>query len=203
MESDQQIIHYLEEVADVLVELQVMVPFFILVTGGAYMMLNHKRAFTEDIDFALVEQPQLIPQQNQVFQVTVTSAEVFRAQSTVPFSAEFRQAVLLIAQRHPGLAKDWLNDEAAEYYYDDAPRPDVTFWRSFRDVLYVYLPTQAYVFATKIAAYRPKDERDIQILMHDLNLTTRVHAQAIIDRFLLPDAQAFWQVEENLDLLFP
>jgi len=59
------------------------------------------------------------------------------------------------------------------------------------------------VFATKIAAYRPKDERDIQILMHDLNLTTRVHAQAIIDRFLLPDAQAFWQVEENLDLLFP
>ncbi len=203
MESDQQIIQYLEEMADVLKELQVIVPFSLLITGGAYMMLHHKRAFTEDIDFALVEQPQHTPRQNQVFQVKVTSAEVFRAQSTVPFSAEFRQAVLLIAQRHPGLPKDWLNDEAAEYYYDDAPQPEATFWRSFGETLYVYLPTQAYVFATKIAASRPKDERDIQILLQDLNITTRVQAKAIIDRFLLPEAQEFWQVEESLDTLFP
>ena len=167
------------------------------------MLLNQKRQFTEDIDFALIEQPQRIPQSSQVFRVTVTHAEVFRAQSTVPFSAEFRQAVLLVAQRHPGLPKDWLNDEAAEYYYDDAPQPDVTFWRSFRDVLYVYLPTLAYVFSTKIAASRPKDEQDIHALIQDLNITTRAQAKAIIDRFLLPDAQAFWQVEENLDIFFP
>ena len=83
MESDQQIIHYLEEVAEVLVELQVPNPFFLFITGGAYMMLNHKRGFTEDIDFALVEQPPFIPQHNQVFQITVLSAEVFRAQSTI------------------------------------------------------------------------------------------------------------------------
>ncbi len=203
MESSLQIIQYLEEVANVLIELGVTIPFFILITGGAYMMLNNKRKFTEDIDFALVERPQLIPRKNQVFQVTVTNAEVFRSRSTVPFSAEFRQAVLVIAQRHPGLAKDWLNDEAAEYYYDDAPQPDVIFWRSFRDVLSVYLPTQEYVFATKIAAYRPKDENDITILMKDLKITNRSQAKVIIDRFLLPEAQEFWQVGENLDTLFP
>ena len=167
------------------------------------MLLNHKRRFTEDIDFALVEQPSSVPPNNQVFRVTVIHSEVFRVHSTVPFSSEFRQAVLLVAQRHPGLAKDWLNDEAAEYYYDDAPQPDVIFWRSFRDVLHVYLPTQAYVFATKIAASRPKDEQDIHILMQDLNITNRLQAKEIIDRFLLPDAQTFWQVEENLDTLFP
>ena len=203
MDNDQQIIQYLEEVATILIELQVTTPFYMLITGGAYMLLNQKRRFTEDIDFALVEKPQRVPRKNRVFRVTVTHAEVFRAQSIVPFSAEFRQAVLLVAQRHLGLAKDWLNDEAAEYYYDDAPQPDVTFWRSFQDILHVYLPTQGYVFATKIAASRPKDEQDIRILMQDLNITTRSQAKAIIDRFLLPDAQAFWQVEENLDTLFP
>ena len=111
--------------------------------------------------------------------------------------------MLTIAERHPGLAKDWLNDEAAEYYYDDAPQPDVTFWRSFGEVLYVYLPTPEYMFATKIAAYRPKDENDIKALIKDLNMKNRTQAKAIIDRFLLPQAQEFWEVEENLDTLFP
>jgi hypothetical protein len=113
-----------------------------------------------------------------------------------------KQAVLIIAQRHPGLARDWFNDEAAEYYYDDAPRPDVTFWRSFGNVLSVYLPTLEYIFATKIAAYRPKDENDITILMRDLQIRNRTQAKVIIDRFLLPEAQEFWQVEDNLDTLF-
>lgn len=167
------------------------------------MLLNKKRKFTEDIDFAIVEQPHLRPKKKQVFQVTVTPTEVFRTRSAVPFAAELKQAVLIIAQRHPGLAKDWLNDEAAEYYYDDAPQPDVTFWRSFRDILYIYLPTPAYMFATKLAAYRPKDAQDIQILMQDLHIHTRAQAQAIIDRFLLPEAQEFWQVDENLEALFP
>lgn len=167
------------------------------------MILHKKRKFTEDIDFAIVEQPQRPPKNNQVFQVTLTTTEVSRSRSTIPFSAEFKQAVLLIAQRHPGLAKDWLNDEAAEYYYDDAPQPDVTFWRSFADVLYVYLPTLEYMFATKIAAYRPKDATDIKVLMKDLKIKNRTHAKAIIDRFLLPQAQEFWEVEDNLDSLFP
>ncbi len=203
MKNSQQITQYLEEVAHVLIDLHVQTPFHMLIAGGAYMILHKKRKFTEDIDFAIVEQPQRPPKNNKVFRVTLTTTEVFRSRSTIPFSAEFKQAVLTIAERHPGLAKDWLNDEAAEYYYDDAPQPDVTFWRSFGEMLYVYLPTPEYMFATKIAAYRPKDENDIKALIKDLNIKNRTQAKAIIDRFLLPQAQGFWEVEENLDTLFP
>jgi hypothetical protein len=203
MDSGKQVTQYLEELAKVLIDLQVQVPFHMVITGGAYMLLHDKRKFTDDIDFAIVKQPQISLPSKQIFRVTVINAEVSRSHSTVPFAAALKQAVLIIAQRYSGLAKDWFNDEAAEYYYDDAPQPDVTFWRSFENILYVYLPTLEYIFATKIAAYRPKDAKDIMMLMQDLKITKRTQAKAIIDRFLLPQAQEFWQVEDNLDTLFP
>jgi hypothetical protein len=67
MNTGKQIIQYLEELANVLIDLQVTVPFFILIAGGAYMLLRNKRQFTEDIDFAIVEQPQLIPEKIRYF----------------------------------------------------------------------------------------------------------------------------------------
>jgi hypothetical protein len=60
-----------------------------------------------------------------------------------------------------------------------------------------------YMLATKIAAYRPKDADDIQLLLRDLNIRTWEQAKAVVDKFLLPDAQVFWEVEEKLDMLFP
>lgn len=60
-----------------------------------------------------------------------------------------------------------------------------------------------YILATKIAAYRPKDADDIQLLISDLHIQTREQAKAIVDKFLLPDAQEFWEVEEKLEILFP
>jgi hypothetical protein len=116
---------------------------------------------------------------------------------------EFKQAVGMVAQRHSDLLDDWLNDEAAVYFYDDAPHAEVMFWRSFEDIVHVYLPTMEYILATKIAAYRPKDADDIQLLIRDLNIRTREQVKAIVDKFLLPDAQEFWEVEEKLDILFP
>ena len=59
------------------------------------------------------------------------------------------------------------------------------FWRSFEDIVYVYLPTMEYILATKIAAYRPKDADDIQLLIRDLNIRTREQVKAIADKFLL------------------
>jgi hypothetical protein len=51
------------------------------------------------------------------------------------------------------------------YYYDDAPEADIMFWQHFSNILYVYLPTLEYVFITKIAAYRAKDQNDIKLLI--------------------------------------
>ena len=123
--------------------------------------------------------------------------------STVPYATELKQAVEMVAQRHKNLPDDWLNDEAAVYYYDDAPHAEVLFWRSFGNTLCIYLPTMEYMLATKIAAYRPKDAKDIQILIQELKIHTREQAQAIVDTFLLPEAKAFWEVDEKLEILFP
>jgi hypothetical protein len=59
-----------------------------------------------------------------------------------------------------------------------------------------------YMLAMKIAAYRPKDMGDIKILIRELNIQTPEQAKAIIDAFLLPEAQEFWEVEKKLKNLF-
>lgn len=166
------------------------------------MLLHKKRRFTLDIDFAIIESPRRA-RSKKVFRTTIQRIEISSRTSTVPFAAEFKQAVGMVAQRHRDLLDDWLNDEAAVYFYDDAPHAEVTFWRSFEDIVYVYLPTMEYILATKIAAYRPKDADDIQLLIRDLNVRTWEQAKAIVDKFLLPDAQEFWEVEEKLGILFP
>ena len=166
------------------------------------MILHDKRRSTMDIDFAIVESPG-VTKANKVFRVTVQRAEISSNKSIVPFATEFKQAIEIVAQNHKSLPDDWMNDEAAVYYYDDAPYAEVTLWRSFEDIVYVYLPTMEYILATKIAAYRQRDKKDIQILLHDLNIHTREQAKAIVDRFLLPDAQEFWEVAQKLDVLFP
>lgn len=201
MDSGKQVTQYLDELAQVLVDLQVTTPFHMLIAGGAYMMLQQKRRSTEDIDFAIVEHPQCETMKNQAFRVTVKNVEV--ARNTVPYAEEFKQAVAIVARRHANLPDDWLNDEAAVYYYDDAPEAEVTYWRSCNNILYLYLPTMEYMLATKIAAYRQKDARDIQILIDELQLHTHEQAKAIIDKFLLPDAQEFWEVADKLEILFP
>lgn len=201
MDDDKQITHYLDELAQILVHLGVQTPFHILIAGGAYMLLQKKRRSTQDIDFALVQISQQSSQPDQVLSLAIQRAEVSR--NTVPYSIEFKEAVKIVARRYENLPDDWINDEAAVYYYDDAPHAEGVFWRSFRDILSVYLPTREYILATKIAAYRPKDAGDIQTLIEDLNIQTRAQAKAIVDRFLLPDAQEFWEVEEKLDILFP
>lgn len=203
MENSQQIIKYLEEVASVLLDLRVPVPFHLLIAGGAYMLLLQKRQSTEDIDFAVIESPRSRHTQNSVFRVQVKKAEISGNSSTVPYATEFKQAVETVAHRYKNLPEDWLNDEAAVYYYDDAPHAEVTFWRSFGNILHVYLPTMEYMLATKIAAYRPKDRNDIRVLIGELNIQTRDQAQAIADAFLLPDAQEFWEVKKKLKRLFP
>jgi hypothetical protein len=202
VDDSKQVTQYLEELAQALTDLQVTTPFHILITGGAYMLLQQKRRSTLDIDFAIIKRPQTA-RPKKVFRTTIQKIEISRKTSSVPFAAEFKQAVGIVAQRHSDLLEDWLNDEAAVYFYDDAPRAEVKFWRSFQEILFVYLPTMEYILATKIAAYRPKDADDIQLLIRDLNLRTREQAKTIINKFLLPDAQEFWEVEEKLEILFP
>lgn len=200
MDNSQQISTYLEDLALELQKLNVTVQFHILVMGGAYMLLQQQRRSTEDIDFALLASQHEV-QPNQVFRTMVQRGEIASRVSSIPGASEFKEAVATVAERYQ-LPPDWMNDEAAVYLYDDAPGADVYLWRTFREILFVYLPTMEYVFATKIAAYRRKDFKDIQILMSELDIHSREDAQRVIDAFLLPDAQQFWEVEKKLKRLF-
>ncbi|MGH2509248.1 MAG: hypothetical protein ACRDHZ_17850, partial [Ktedonobacteraceae bacterium] len=177
MNNGEQITQYLEELAQELLALHVAIPFHLLIAGGAYMLLQDQRPSTEDIDFALVEIPQTKVLQDTIMDITFKRAEVVSRKTTsIPYSAEFKQAVEIVARRQH-LPDDWLNDEAAVYYYDDAPHAEGLFWRAFGNLLYVYLPTMEYMLATKIAAYRPKDAKDIQLLIRALDLHTREQAK--------------------------
>lgn len=202
MDNAKQITTYLDELAQTLVDMGIKAQYHIIVTGGAYMLLQSHRRSTEDIDFALIASPPGRVKRNQTFTTTVQKTEIARRGSAVPFAQEFKQAIEVVAQQH-GLPQDWLNDELAVYLYDDAPQAEVFFWRSFAKVLSIYLPTAEYMLALKIAAWRPKDENDIQVLLSDLGIQTRDQVKAIIDAFLLPAAQTFWEVDDHLDALFP
>ena len=200
MNNPQQIEQYLEALALELGALGVTMQYHLVITGGAYLILQHERDATEDIDFALIAGASH-PQPGRVIHTTVQRMIVASLRSTVPYAAEFRQAVTTVAVAYR-LPPDWMNDEAAEYYYDDAPSVDVLFWRSFAGILFVYLPTPEYVFATKIMAYRPKDQDDLRLLIDKLHLRTRAQAQAILDRFVLPEGQQFYEVKKNVKRLF-
>jgi len=94
MDNGQQITQYLEEVVKVLVDLQVTIPFHMLIAGGAYMLLQQRRQSTQDIDFAVIESPQIRTSTNQVLQLTIRRAEISGKHSTIPYAAEFKQAVV-------------------------------------------------------------------------------------------------------------
>jgi hypothetical protein len=202
MNNDQEVIQHLEDLAHTLQSLGVRSQFHLLVSGGAYMLLQQARRATEDIDFALITGPNGRVKSNQLLQVTIQRAELSKRSSRVPDAPKFRQAVAIVAER-AGLDADFMNDESAVYLYDDAPQAEAVFWRSFANILYIYLPTKAYVFALKMAAFRAKDQEDIQVLIRDLDLQTRAQAQAILNQFLLPEAQKFWQVSKKLKRVFP
>jgi hypothetical protein len=84
------------------------------------MLLHKKRRFTLDIDFAIIESPQRA-RPKKVSRTTIQRVEISRRTSIVPFATEFKRAVGMVAQRHWDLLDDWLNDEAAVYFYGDAP----------------------------------------------------------------------------------
>ncbi|MGH2478118.1 MAG: hypothetical protein ACRDHW_00465 [Ktedonobacteraceae bacterium] len=197
MKKASEILTYLEALATELARLGGKQQYHILVTGGAFMLLQGERRTTNDIDFAIVA-PERKPKAGRVFSTTVQrKGEVATRGSRGVFS----QAVEAVATSYQ-LQDDWINDESAAYLYDDAPGADIYLWQSWAGVLFVYLPTAEYVFALKVTAYRRKDQPDCKRLAHTLGITTPEQAQAVIDRYILPEAQTFWEVEKKLKRLF-
>jgi hypothetical protein len=58
------------------------------------------------------------------------------------------------------------------------------------------------MFATKLMAYRAKDESDIQELLYDLKITTLQQAKEIVNKFISQDGQEFYEIDDRLSDLF-
>lgn len=198
MDRAEEIQAYLEALASELARLGARQQYHILVSGGAWMLISGNRRATDDIDFAVVA-PERRPRPGKVFRTTVQRrGEV----ATRGSRGVFAHAVASVAGAY-GLPEDWLNDESAVYLYDDAPGADIYLWQAWPKAgLYVYLPTAEYVFALKVTAYRRKDVNDCRVLAATLGISTPEQAQAVVDRYILPDAQAFWEVKKKLKRLF-
>src|SRR5579859_574441 len=103
MDNGKQVAQYLEELAQALVDLHVTDPFHLLIAGGAYMLLQNRRRSTEDIDFAIMEMPPVSMPPGQAFRIMLKKAEISGNNSTVPHSAEFKQAIEIVARKHKNL----------------------------------------------------------------------------------------------------
>ena len=155
-------------------------PVRILLMGGAYMLLlaNAPRP-TKDIDIFWLDEDGLQ-----------------RAY------APLRESVQVIKQKHD-LDADWLNYLAQILMGDEVIVPDGKLWKQFRP-LYVYAPPDEYILALKINAGRQKDLDDCDILLPKTNIRTRVQAQQLLDRYILPNGQQKHaeSIETSLNHLF-
>lgn len=81
--------------------------------------------------------------------------------------------------------------------------PEGLLWRVYAP-LEVYMPEPEYILALKILAGRPQDMADIQALNQFVGVTSRMEAQAIVDRYI-PDRQTqdLNQVQATLDQVYP
>ncbi len=197
MKNAGQIEKYLEVLAGKLADQGDGQQYHILISGGAWMLLQRERRVTHDIDFALIEYPGRLKPGKVVRVVVQRGGEIATRKGGTVFS----DAVEAVAA-DMGLPVDWLNDESAAYLYDSAPDADAYLWRVFADVLFVYLPTDEYMLALKIAAYRRKDRVDCLVLLHRLGITTREETQDILDTFLSEQEQRIWDVDQKLKRLF-
>jgi hypothetical protein len=197
MNNINEIITYLEALAQELARQSVRKTYHILLAGGGALIAYGHRRSTDDIDFASV-QPSGRPRPNQMFQAELVREEIATRGSKSGAFAQARDAV----GRAYRLPADWLNDEAANYMYSDAGQPDLYLWQVFSNVLFVYLPAQEYLYALKIMAGRPKDRDDLKQLESDLGIATRDQAQAILDRYVSQEGQQFYEVSKRLKRRF-
>ncbi|HLG60726.1 MAG TPA: hypothetical protein VKY19_02265 [Ktedonosporobacter sp.] len=156
-------------------------PVQVMLIGGAYMILTlHNRQSTEDIDIY----PLNIPDSTRPDKQT----------------KHFYAAIREIARRH-GLPRKWLNDVSFSLLGGLSPQ-SMELWTTY-GMLQIFWPPRDFILALKLFADRRKDRPDIEALLHDLDITTREQAQAILDRYIESRFQREYRVHLTLDTWFP
>lgn len=113
------------------------------------------------------------------------------------------KAVRSVAKKHR-LAWEWFNDSAnaVHDFRDMIPHPELEPWYDGTH-LRVDLLSKPCLLVMKLMAGRRKDDQDIEVLMEEIQITTRAQAQALVDQFV-PDRrrQDYDRLARTLDELF-
>jgi hypothetical protein len=153
-------------------------PVRLTVVGGVYMLyFLRNRASTKDVNVVPLDFPD-----------TTQPNKETRA---------FRAAVNAVAKKYQ-LRRDWLNDVVAAFIPPPGP---LTLWRAYTH-LYVYVPQADFMLVLKLLAGRKRDADDIAALCRCLDIHTREHAQALVDRYADRQWQRECMLEVTLDAIF-
>lgn len=172
---------YLSQLGQELLKRGVQEPIHLLLIGGAYMLLlTNTPRNTDDIDIFWLEEEEGLQRALRPLQEGVNAV------------AEANQ-----------IDPNWLNYMTQLLMYDLVIVPDGTLWKTYGP-LHIYAPPQEYILALKIFAGREKDIEDCKILLQQGTITSRQQAQALLDRYILPDAQQNNSeiIERTLNTLF-
>jgi hypothetical protein len=156
-------------------------PVRLLLIGGAYMILTlHNRESTQDIDIFPLNIPDSTHPDKQ--------------------TKAFLTAVRAIARRH-SIPRNWLNDVSFSVLGGLSPHT-MEPWMTY-GMLEIYKPPTDFILALKLFADRDKDKSDIEALLQNLGITTRDHAQTILDRYIERKFQQEYRVYLTIDKWFP
>ncbi len=177
----EEIEAYLAELGQELQNMGIQDPLRILMIGGAFMLTQvHNRETTNDIDILFVD---------------------IDDPSTSPTYQVFKEAARAVAGRHH-LPFNWINDVVSDFLREVGAIPAGTLWHIY-GALHISLPPKDYILAHKILAGREKDKSDIRALAHELGITTRAQAQAVVDRYISnKQLQQLSDLDDTLDVFF-
>ena len=177
----EDIENYLSQLGQELLKRGMREPIHLLLIGGAYMLLlTDTPRNTDDIDIFWLEEEEGLQRALRPLQ----------------------EGVIAVAEANQ-IDPTWLNYMTQLLMYDLVVIPGGKLWKTYGP-LHIYAPPQEYVLALKIFAGRDKDIEDCKILLQQVNISSRQQAQALLDRYILPDARQnnTETIASSLDILF-
>lgn len=177
----EEIEKYLSQLGQELLKRGFQEPIHLLLIGGAYMLLLTNTARnTDDIDIFWLEEEEVLQRALRPLQ----------------------EGIVAVAQANQ-IDPNWLNYMTQLLMYDLVIIPEGNLWKTFGP-LRIYAPPKEYILALKIFAGRDKDIEDCKILLQQVEISSRKQAQALLDRYILPDARKnnTETVKRSLDILF-
>lgn len=168
-------------------------PIRVLVVGGACLLLcGVTTRPTKDVDVIVTD--------------LLGEGEASLVMNLDKTTRKLRKTIESVGKRHGlrGAERCFLNDDCAPFLRELGEIPSARLLLAYKK-LHLYVPEDlAYILACKLMAGRPaKDDDDIAVLLHLLDVHTRERARRLVNRYF-PDLvlQYTYGLSKTLDRIF-